>query len=163
MKKIVPSFPVQDLPRVARSPISTRTGDEAIDVRQGMRQARVNGALQRLQELVVGCDNGRLRVFREGQEECIVDDHTGFERDSCGTRASGLRARTALLDPGRILPTQRPPRLGVDLHAGAATYLKRTPKAFEKVVAQGEISKHYLTERGILFSRKELDGWLMGR
>ena len=45
----------------------------------------------------------------------------------------------------------------------AAVYLKRTPKAFEKVVARGEIPKHYLTERGILFSRKELDEWLMGR
>ena len=29
----------------------------------------------------------------------------------------------------------------------AAAYLKRTPKAFEKVVAKGEIPKHYLTER----------------
>ncbi len=44
-----------------------------------------------------------------------------------------------------------------------AAYLKRTPKAFEKVVARGEIPKHYLTDRGILFSRKELDKWLMGR
>ena len=45
----------------------------------------------------------------------------------------------------------------------AAAYLKRTPKAFEKVVAAGEIPRHHLTERGILFSRKELDEWLMGR
>ena len=45
----------------------------------------------------------------------------------------------------------------------AAAYLKRTPKAFEKVVAAGEIPRHYLTERVILFSRKELDEWLMGR
>ena len=45
----------------------------------------------------------------------------------------------------------------------AAAYLKKTPKAFEKVVARGEIPKHYLTERGILFSRKELDEWLIGR
>ena len=44
-----------------------------------------------------------------------------------------------------------------------AAYLKKTPKAFEKVVARGEIPKHYLTERGILFSRKELGEWLMGR
>jgi hypothetical protein len=29
--------------------------------------------------------------------------------------------------------------------------------------AGGEIPKHYLTERGILFSRKELDEWLMER
>jgi excisionase family DNA binding protein len=45
----------------------------------------------------------------------------------------------------------------------AAAYLKRTPKAFEKIVAKGEIPRHYLTERGILFSRKELDEWLMER
>jgi excisionase family DNA binding protein len=45
----------------------------------------------------------------------------------------------------------------------AAAYLKKTPKAFEKVVAKGEIPKHYLTERGILFSRKELDEWLLER
>jgi excisionase family DNA binding protein len=45
----------------------------------------------------------------------------------------------------------------------AAAYLKKTPKAFEKIVARGEIPRHYLTERGILFSRKELDEWLMGR
>ena len=45
----------------------------------------------------------------------------------------------------------------------AAAYLKKTPRAFEKIVAKGEIPKHYLTERGILFSRKELDEWLMGR
>ncbi len=45
----------------------------------------------------------------------------------------------------------------------AAAYLKKTRKAFEKVVAHGEIPRHYLTERGILFSRKELDEWLMGR
>lgn len=45
----------------------------------------------------------------------------------------------------------------------AAAYLKKTPKAFEKVVARGEIPRHYLTERGILFSRKELDEWLLER
>lgn len=46
----------------------------------------------------------------------------------------------------------------------AAAHLKRTPKAFEIVIAKGEIPKHHLTERGILFSRKELlDEWLIGR
>jgi len=45
----------------------------------------------------------------------------------------------------------------------AAAYLKKTPKAFEKIVAKGEIPKPYITERGILFSRKELDEWLMER
>jgi excisionase family DNA binding protein len=45
----------------------------------------------------------------------------------------------------------------------AAAYLKKTPKAFEKVVSRGEMPRHYLTERGILFSRKELDEWLIER
>ena len=45
----------------------------------------------------------------------------------------------------------------------AAYYLKRTPKTFRNIVASGEIPKHYLTERGILFSRKELDEWLINR
>ena len=45
----------------------------------------------------------------------------------------------------------------------AAAYLKRTPKTFRNIVAAGEIPKHYLTGRGILFSRKELDEWLMSR
>lgn len=44
-----------------------------------------------------------------------------------------------------------------------SNYLKRTPKTFRNIVATGEIPKHYLTERGILFSRKELDEWLMSR
>ncbi len=45
----------------------------------------------------------------------------------------------------------------------AAAYLKRTPKTFRNIVAAGEIPRHYLTERGILFSRKELDEWLINR
>ena len=44
-----------------------------------------------------------------------------------------------------------------------AAYLKRTPKAFENVVAKREIPKDYLTERRILFSRKALNEWLMDR
>jgi hypothetical protein len=45
----------------------------------------------------------------------------------------------------------------------AAAYLKKTPKAFEKIVARGEIPRHYLTERGIIFPRKELDEWPLER
>jgi hypothetical protein len=44
-----------------------------------------------------------------------------------------------------------------------AAYLKKTPKAFGHIVVAGEILRHYLTERGILFSRKELDQWLIDR
>ena len=41
------------------------------------------------------------------------------------------------------------------------TYL--CENGFEKVVVRSKIPKHYLTEREILFSRKELDEWLIGR
>ena len=44
-----------------------------------------------------------------------------------------------------------------------AAYLKKTTKAFGHSVVAGEIPRHYLTERGILFSRKELDQWLIDR
>jgi hypothetical protein len=49
------------------------------------------------------------------------------------------------------------------LEAGGARYLGKSPDAFEKVVARGEVPRHYLTERNILFSRTELDAWLMSR
>ncbi len=45
----------------------------------------------------------------------------------------------------------------------AALYLRKSSDAFENVVAQGEIPRHYLTERNTLFSRSELDAWLMDR
>jgi hypothetical protein len=36
----------------------------------------------------------------------------------------------------------------------AAAYLKKTPKTFINIVATEDVPRHYLTERGILFSRK---------
>jgi len=45
----------------------------------------------------------------------------------------------------------------------AAAYLKRTPKTFRNIVAAEDVPRHYLTERGVLFSRKEIDEWLMSR
>ena len=45
----------------------------------------------------------------------------------------------------------------------AASYLQRTQKAFETIVAKGEIPRHYIMKRGILFNRKELDEWLLRR
>lgn len=45
----------------------------------------------------------------------------------------------------------------------AARYLGKSQDSFEKVVAWGEVPRHYLTERNILFSRTELDARLMGR
>lgn len=45
----------------------------------------------------------------------------------------------------------------------AAAYLQRTPGAFKELVRTEEAPKHYLSERGILYSRAELDAWLMSR
>jgi hypothetical protein len=45
----------------------------------------------------------------------------------------------------------------------AAAYLKKSPKTFRNIVAAEDVPRHYLTERGVLFSRKELDEWLMSR
>lgn len=44
-----------------------------------------------------------------------------------------------------------------------AAYLKKTPKTFRNIVAAEDVPRHYLTERGVLFSRKEIDEWLMRR
>lgn len=44
-----------------------------------------------------------------------------------------------------------------------AAYLKKSPKTFRNIVAAEDIPRHYLTERGVLFSRKEIDEWLMSR
>jgi hypothetical protein len=44
-----------------------------------------------------------------------------------------------------------------------AAYLKKSPKTFRNIVTTEDVPRHYLTERGILFSRKEIDDWLMGR
>ena len=48
-------------------------------------------------------------------------------------------------------------------HDQAAAYLNRTPGAFKELVRTESIPKHYLSERGILYNRAELDAWLMGR
>ena len=49
------------------------------------------------------------------------------------------------------------------IHEQAAAYLQRTPGAFKELVRTEEVPKHYLSERGILYSRTELDAWLMSR
>ncbi len=48
-------------------------------------------------------------------------------------------------------------------HEQAAAYLNRTPVAFKELVRTEGIPKHYLSERGILYNRAELDEWLMSR
>lgn len=48
-------------------------------------------------------------------------------------------------------------------HEQAAAYLQRMPGAFKGLVRTEEVPKHYLSERGILYNRTELDAWLMGR
>jgi hypothetical protein len=45
----------------------------------------------------------------------------------------------------------------------AAAYSERMLKTFRNIVATVEVSKHYLTPRGLLFSRRELDEWFVTR
>lgn len=42
-------------------------------------------------------------------------------------------------------------------HEQAAAYLQHMPGAFEELVRTEEAPKHYLSERGIFYSRTELD------
>lgn len=44
-----------------------------------------------------------------------------------------------------------------------AAYLKKNPKTFRNIVAAEDVPRHYLTERGVLFNRKEIDEWLLKR
>lgn len=48
-------------------------------------------------------------------------------------------------------------------HDQAAAYLNRTPGAFRELVRTEGVPRHYLSERGILYNRAELDAWLMER
>ena len=44
---------------------------------------------------------------------------------------------------------------------GARLHLKRTKKQFERIAPH--LPRHYVSERGILYSVRELDDWLMSR
>lgn len=41
------------------------------------------------------------------------------------------------------------------------SYLRRTPKQWERIAPT--LPRHYVTERRILYNRREIDEWLMGR
>ncbi len=45
----------------------------------------------------------------------------------------------------------------------AAAYLGKTRHAFNKILAETDLPRHYLTPRSPLFNRREIDEWLMGR
>ncbi|MDP9437505.1 MAG: helix-turn-helix domain-containing protein [Actinomycetota bacterium] len=45
----------------------------------------------------------------------------------------------------------------------AASYLRRTPEAFRKLVQRENVPHHFLTGRNALFSKSELDRWLRKR
>lgn len=48
-------------------------------------------------------------------------------------------------------------------HEQAAAYLQRTPGAFKDLVRTEEVPKHYLSERGILYSRRSSTPGLVNR
>jgi acyl-CoA reductase-like NAD-dependent aldehyde dehydrogenase len=45
----------------------------------------------------------------------------------------------------------------------AANHLGKSKHAFQKIVAQEDVPRHYLTGRRPLFNRRELDEWLLSR
>ena len=44
-----------------------------------------------------------------------------------------------------------------------AVFLRKTRKAFDHLLATTDLPRHYVTERGILFSRREVYGWVLDR
>ena len=48
-------------------------------------------------------------------------------------------------------------------HEEAARYLRTTPAALHKIAQRGEVPRHNLTEKRYLYSRAELDAFLLDR
>lgn len=46
---------------------------------------------------------------------------------------------------------------------GCAAYLGKSRDALEKIKAQTDIPRHYLTGRAPMFNRREVDEWLLSR
>jgi hypothetical protein len=44
-----------------------------------------------------------------------------------------------------------------------AVFLRKTRKALDHLLATTNLPRHYVTERGILFSRREVYEWVLGR
>jgi hypothetical protein len=44
-----------------------------------------------------------------------------------------------------------------------AVFLRKTRKAFDHLLATTDLPRHYVTERGILFSRREVYEWVLDR
>ena len=61
----------------------------------------------------------------------------------------------------RLESTQ--PTKWMDTKQTAAYLAGKTKDSFEKIMATTDIPRHYITERGILFNRAEVDAWLMKR
>lgn len=45
----------------------------------------------------------------------------------------------------------------------AAAYLGKSRHAFDKIIAAEDVPRHYLSGRRPMFSRRELDEWLLSR
>ncbi len=55
------------------------------------------------------------------------------------------------------------PTQWMDTKQTAAYLAGKTKDSFEKIMYSTDIPRHYVTERGILFNRAEVDAWLMKR
>jgi excisionase family DNA binding protein len=45
----------------------------------------------------------------------------------------------------------------------AAAYVRRTPEAFHKLVLNEGVPRHRISGQRYLYSRAEIDAWIMGR
>jgi excisionase family DNA binding protein len=84
-----------------------------------------------------------------GQGAC-----TGFEKDL--VKAADTLSHTA----DRLEKMAPQEWMGLE---EAANHLGKSKHAFQKIVAQEDVPRHYLTGRRPLFNRRELDEWLLSR
>jgi predicted DNA-binding transcriptional regulator AlpA len=92
------------------------------------------------------------RLILEGVETQVL---VGVARMLAETAES--LARTA----ERLEATR--PTEWMDTKQTAAYLAGKTKDSFDKIMVTTDIPRHYITERGILFNRAEVDAWIMKR
>lgn len=119
---------------------------------RGVEDRSQSGERGRTDQLVeVSRDIAAVRDVLRGAEERTLVEVAGVLAEAAESVARTVESVRAT-QPAEWMDSKQ-----------AARYLGKSPDSFEKVVARGEVPRHYLTERNILFSRTELDAWLMSR
>ncbi|MDP9439887.1 MAG: helix-turn-helix domain-containing protein [Actinomycetota bacterium] len=96
---------------------------------------------------------------RSPLEETLEHLEAGLE--VLGTRVESIHSVLKSLE-GKVAAIGDPYREWLTPRE-AASYLRRTPEAFRKLVEREGVPRHFLTGRNALFSRTELDRWLKKR